>query len=135
MLSPIVGIADMLQELTGHGIYLAVVSNKRGEYLRREARHLGWDAHFGKLVGALDATADKPSPHPVTMALAGSGVTCGPDVWFVGDADIDMECAFNAGLTGILLRAQAPAVNEFPEHPPAHYVADGAALCKLVKDM
>ncbi|MHA1598439.1 MAG: HAD family hydrolase [Alphaproteobacteria bacterium] len=135
MLSPIDGSAQMLNELSGLGIYLGVVSNKRGEYLRREARHLGWDVHFGKLVGALDAAADKPSPHPVTMALAGSGIVAGPDVWFVGDADIDMECAHNTGMTGVLLRTEAPATDEFPDHPPTHYVADGAALCKLVKEL
>lgn len=135
MLSPIQGISEMLAELAGLGIYLGVVSNKRGQYLRREAVHLGWDMHFGKLVGALDADTDKPSPQPVDMALAGSGIDAGPHVWFVGDADIDMECAFNAGLKGVLLRPEAPGTDEFRDHPPAHHAADGAALCKLVKEL
>lgn len=135
MLSPIEGISEMLAELAAMDIYLGVVSNKRGEYLRREAVHLGWDAHFGQLIGALDAETDKPSRQPVDMALAGSGIDTGPHVWFVGDADIDMECAFNAGLKGILLRREAPGTDEFRNHPPVHHVADGVALCKLVKEL
>jgi len=135
MLSPIKGMSEMLAELAGLDIYLGVVSNKRGEYLRREAVHLGWDAHFGKLIGALDADIDKPSPQPVDMALEGSGIERGPHVWFVGDADIDMECAFNAGLKGVLLRPEAPGTGEFHDYPPSCHVADGAALCKLVKEL
>ena len=36
------GAGEMLAALAGKGLYLGVVSNKRGEYLRREADHLGW---------------------------------------------------------------------------------------------
>ena len=133
--TPIEGVAEMLDELSGHGIYMGVVSNKRGEYLRRESTHLGWDRHFGKLVGALDAKTDKPSVLPVEMALSDSGIDANTDVLFVGDADIDMECACNAGLTGVLLRREAPAPGEFADHPPVHHVADCRALCKLVKQL
>ena len=52
-------------------------------------------------------SADKPAVAPVEMALAGSGVARGPDVWFVGDTDIDMTCAVNAGCYTVLLRDRA----------------------------
>lgn len=100
-LDPIPGSAAGLSWLAGAGIYLGVVSNKAGEYLRAEAVRLGWDAYFGKVVGATDAKRDKPDPAPVHLALAGSGIVAGPDVWFVGDGAIDVECALNAGLTPI----------------------------------
>ena len=67
-LTPIAGAGDMLAELAEAGIYLAVVSNKKGEFLRREADHLGWARHFGRLVGALDAARDKPALDPVLLA-------------------------------------------------------------------
>ncbi len=93
-----------LKRLSDAGLYLAVVSNKHGDFLRREADHLGWSGYFSRLVGAGDAAADKPAVDAVAMALDGSGLDRGPQVWFVGDADIDMECARNAGLTAVLLR-------------------------------
>ena len=36
------------------------------------------------------------------MALDGSGIDAGPDVWFVGDAAIDVQCALNSGLTPVV---------------------------------
>ncbi len=103
-LRPLDGAAEALQVLAASGrFYLGVVSNKTGPYLRAEAAALGWDRHFSRLVGATDAAADKPAPDPVHMALAGSGIEAGQDVWFVGDGAIDVQCALAAGLVPVLL--------------------------------
>ncbi|MBC8338815.1 MAG: HAD hydrolase-like protein [Alphaproteobacteria bacterium] len=131
-LTPLSGAETMLQAFYEAGIPLAVVSNKKGNYLREEARHLGWDRFFGALIGALDAENDKPHPKPVDMALAPIGIERGPDVWFAGDADIDLECAHNAGLTPILIREHAPGADEMKDHPPARHFPDCDALCKFV---
>lgn len=134
-ISPIDGAAEMLSDLSQQGIYLGVVSNKRGEYLRKEARHLGWDQHFTKLVGALDAKNDKPAVDPVELALSECTHKRGQDVWFVGDADIDMECAINAELAPVLLRPEPPEPEEFVKHPPICHIVDCLALSKLVANM
>ena len=47
----------LLQALSDSGVYLGVVSNKTGRFLRAELAALGWDHYFGKLVGAGDAAA------------------------------------------------------------------------------
>ncbi len=126
------GAGDLLAGLGQSGIYLAVVSNKQGRYLRREAAHLGWTPRFGHLIGANDAPRDKPAVDPVDMALAGSGVPRGADVWFVGDADIDMLCAVNAGCCPVLLRHDAPGAGEFGAAPPLRHLPDCRALAALV---
>jgi phosphoglycolate phosphatase len=131
-LCPLAGADTMLRKLTNANIYLSVVSNKNGEYVRAEAKHLGWDHYFGTLVGALDAELDKPDPKPVDLALEPIGIKRGPSVWFAGDARIDLECAYNAGLTPILIRKQAPGPQEFLDYPPAGYFKDCDALCKFV---
>src|SRR3546814_7612175 len=77
------GATEILERLAALGIPTAVVSNKSGSYLRREAAHLGWDRYFHRIVGATDAPRDKPAPDPVYMALEGTGIAAGPDVWFV----------------------------------------------------
>jgi len=129
------GAAAMLDAIAATGVYLGVVSNKKGDFLRVEARHLGWDRYFGALVGALDAERDKPAPEPVRLALKGSGVTPGPAVWIAGDADIDLECAHNAGCTAVLIRAAAPGHGEFDAHPPAGHFGGCDALSKYVKNL
>ncbi len=131
-LRPLAGAERMLGALTDAGIHLGVVSNKKGDLLRRESKHLDWDRYFGALVGALDAEKDKPDPKVIDLALADSGIEKGPDVWFAGDADIDLECAHNAGCLPVLVREQAPGPGEMREHPPVHHFRDCDALCKYI---
>ena len=107
------GASAMLEALHRQGFWLAVVSNKRGNILRREAAHLGWNGYFRRLVGATDALRDKPAREPVVMALDGSRVALGKEVWFVGDTDIDMQCALNANCQPVLLRPAPPDDGEF----------------------
>ena len=80
-----------------------VVSNKAGRYLRAEVAHLGWSGHFGAVVGAGDATADKPDPAPIFMALAGLGRSADRSVWYLGDTALDMATARAAGVTAVLI--------------------------------
>lgn len=126
------GAGRMLEELAAQGIYLAVVSNKQGAYLREEAERLGWTGWFGRLVGATDAARDKPAVEPVEMALEGSGIARGPEVWFVGDTDIDLACGANAGCIPVLMRPEAPGKGEFAATPPVHYVPGCPELARIV---
>ena len=81
------------------------------------------------------AETDKPTVAPVEMALAGSGLRRGADVWFVGDADIDMACAVNAGCTPVLLRERAPEADEFVSARPLGHVQNCAGLADLVAQL
>lgn len=127
------GAERCLEALSGLGLPLMVVSNKTGRYLRREAEALGWERHFAAVVGATDAARDKPAPDPVELALQPTGVAPGPAVWFVGDTDIDLLCAANAGCSGILLRDDPPQPGEFAGAEPAHHLSDFAALSALAE--
>lgn len=128
------GAGEMLAELARRdGLLLGVVSNKTGRYLRLEATRLGWSGHFHSLVGATDAARDKPARDPVDLALAESGLAAGPEVWFVGDTDVDLKCAVAAGCTPVLIRETAPGEGEFAGHEPHAYAADFAALLELVE--
>jgi phosphoglycolate phosphatase len=131
-LVPYPGAERMLECLTEIGCYVAVVSNKRGDLLRREAEVLGWQRHFRRLVGATDAALDKPAVEAVDLALNGSGIVAGPEVWFVGDTDVDMVCAHNADCVAVLLRAKPPDTGEFAEAPPRLHVISCTALAELV---
>lgn len=120
-LAPHEGAETMLKTLCQKGYYLSVVSNKTGKYLREEADHLGWTKYFTKVLGAGDAQLDKPDPAPVDLALEGSGIARDSKVWFVGDTDVDLECAYNSGCIGVLVRPQPPKEGEFDAYPPSWY--------------
>jgi phosphoglycolate phosphatase len=115
---------------------IAVVSNKQGPILRREAEHLGWTRRFRALLGAGDCAADKPDPAPMRAALASVGAASGPDVWYIGDTHLDMEAARRAGVSAVLL---GDAVHDggIPDGLCDARFADGHALaaylCRLDK--
>jgi phosphoglycolate phosphatase len=98
---PMQGVPDVLQ--AGTPWPQGVVSNKAGAFLRREVVHLGWGPFFGCVVGAGDATADKPDPAPIHLALSQLGRTADPSVWYIGDTALDMQAARAAGVTAVLV--------------------------------
>ncbi|MDH5750609.1 MAG: HAD family hydrolase [Rhodospirillales bacterium] len=128
-LHPLPGAGEMLEALNRAGIFMGVVSNKKGDFLRKEASYLGWDHLFGRLIGATDAKRDKPSPDPVFLALDGSGHSPGSGVWFAGDAGIDLECAVNSGCVPVLIREKAPEKAEFDDFPPSLHFESCQELC------
>ncbi len=132
-ITPLAGAEAMLEALAASTIPLGVVSNKTGRHLRREVEHFGWTPRFARVVGAGDAAADKPAAAPVLMALDAAGAAPGPDVWYVGDTAMDMECAAAAGCAGVLLHTELASEAGLARFPPALRFADCAALATYIK--
>jgi phosphoglycolate phosphatase len=109
---------DLLKEVKRRKLYNAVVSNKKGPNLREEVNALGWQEYFDVVIGAHDAARDKPHPDPVHMAFEKSHIKPARDVWFIGDSEIDLECAMNSGCTGILYGESA---SEHPDYSKTHF--------------
>ena len=108
----------LLKAVKAAGLYCVVVSNKKGGNLRQEVTHLGWDHYFYKVIGSDDAAKDKPFREPVELAFAGSEHLLGANAWFVGDSDIDLECAKNTGCTAILY---GPTPKEQGDFTDSHF--------------
>lgn len=92
------GAQETLDELKKLNIHLAIVSNKTGQYLRDELKHLKIDHYFDKIIGATDAAKDKPHAEPLHMALHASDIhqdDYSQKVWMVGDSATDIEAAIN----------------------------------------
>jgi phosphoglycolate phosphatase len=132
-LSIMPGAPELLDTLVEKGVMLAVVSNKKGDLLRREIDYLGWTGKFVRVVGAQDAAADKPDPAPVRLALEGSGIAPGEDIWLVGDTDIDMRTAVAAGCWPVLVGPGPADPDLLREAQPAlrcHNCGDLAAIVR-----
>ncbi|MFW0777132.1 MAG: HAD family hydrolase [Rickettsiales bacterium] len=117
-LDPLPLSIDVLKRIRELGLCNVVVSNKKGPNLRKEIEHLGWGEYFDGIVGANDAKRDKPFVDPVHLAFEKSDITPAADVWFIGDSEVDLECARNTGCTAILYGAEAAS---HPEYSATHY--------------
>lgn len=104
-IKPLPGAVDCLQVFKSRALFLGIVSNKSGRFLRAEIEHLGWGGYFNAVVGANDAVRDKPDPAPVELCLAESGLALGPEIWFVGDTEVDVQAAKRAGASAIFVRS------------------------------
>jgi len=126
------GASDLLQWLKQSNIPAFVVSNKLNKYLRLEVANAAWSDLFAGVAGAQDAEKDKPAREHVDYVLNGSGVLAGPDVWLVGDSEIDMLCARNAECTPVLVGTNAP---HYVEYGATFACADCAVLLDLLKSL
>jgi len=134
-LAPLPGAPDILERLSAAGVPLAVISNKRGNFIRQEVAHLGWDGFFRHLSGAGDSAADKPAPAPVEDALKSIGVPADYNVWFIGDAAVDMECAVNAGVKPLLVKHDSWRDGEFDRHPPERTFQSWSAFSRYLDEI
>lgn len=110
-LLPMENAENLLKTLKEQNIPLGIVSNKRGEYLRREVHHLGWGDYFDVIIGAGDAAKDKPNPEPILLAIEKlSQQAMEPvlpsDVLYVGDTDTDMEAAQLSGCIPVFIHTE-----------------------------
>jgi phosphoglycolate phosphatase len=117
--TPMLGAADALA--AGSPWPQGVVSNKAGRYLRAEVAHLGWAGHFGTVIGAGDAGADKPDPAPILLALDRLGCPANRTAWYLGDTALDMNAARAAGVTAVLLGDAAHDGGIDRAHPDIHF--------------
>lgn len=134
-LSPLPGAEAVVKALAADGLFLGIVSNKKGDSLRKELEHLGWKDYFRIAVGADDAKRDKPHAEPVIMALENSGIEPGSEVWFIGDTVVDLECAKATACTAILygdVESEHGWYKGFPFHT---HVRNHAELLQLVENV
>ena len=130
------GSEELIIELKRQGCQLGVVSNKSGEHLRAESTKLGWNRFFvDHLIGATDASRDKPAIEPVYLALKGTGISPNEDVWFVGDTWVDIACGRASGCITILLGDKYPLDEEFRDHPPHEHFFSCEDFLEVVREI
>ena len=124
----------MLEAAHRAAAFIGIVSNKKGDNLRKEVTHMGWERLFHTIIGAGDAEQDKPNLAPALLALQSSKIIMTENVWFIGDTTTDLECAAAGGMTAILYGDVTP---ESPTHyrgfPYAAHVRDHKELEKLLR--
>ncbi len=94
--APYAGIPELLAALKEAGVRLAVVSNKPDRTVR-ELADAFFEGLFVSAVGESPAVRRKPAPDTVNAAVAAMGLEK-TDCVYIGDSEVDVATAANAGL-------------------------------------
>ena len=93
---PYAGIPELLSELKGRGIRVAVLSNKPHPNTCKVIHDLFGDAVFDVIQGQTPEINQKPSPDGVFLIAAALGIAV-EELLYVGDTNTDMQTGKNAG--------------------------------------
>jgi phosphoglycolate phosphatase len=97
---PYAGIAELLDELAARGLPMAVLSNKPHEFTVQCAEALLPGRRFAAVLGQRPGVPIKPDPTSALEIARRLGVAAA-DCVYLGDTDIDMQTATNAGMHAV----------------------------------
>ena len=90
------GIPELLKTLRALGFQLAVVSNK-ADYAVQDLCQKYFSGIFDYVLGDREGIRRKPAPDPIDLVLKSLNITA-REAAYVGDSEVDIETASNAGL-------------------------------------
>lgn len=99
---PYEGINELIDALQNRGIKMAIVSNK-GDFAVKGLADIYFNGRIPIAIGEKESEGirKKPAPDTVFKALELLGSSTG-DAVYVGDSEVDIETALNAGLDVVL---------------------------------
>jgi len=97
---PYDGITDLLDELATRDLKLAILSNKADEMTQQTARVLLPEDYFTIIAGLTDETLKKPNPQKA-LQMSQEMSIAPKEMIYVGDTDVDMQTANNAGMYAV----------------------------------
>ena len=95
---------DLMVHLKSNGARLGIISNKNEAILQSAYELSPYKPYMDVVLGALAERPGKPDPMVMELALQQLGHE-GPreNIWYVGDTDVDMEFARNAGVKSVFI--------------------------------
>lgn len=130
--APYPGIKELLAELARRGMKFAVASNKYQRATVPLVAHYFTDIHFEAVLGQREGIPVKPNPQIILDILQ---VTKTPKeaVLYVGDSDVDMQTAANAGVAACAVTWGFRAREELEKFHPAHTAAQPPDILQMLE--
>lgn len=127
---PYDGIPAVLKQLQERGVKLAVASNKYQAATQELVKHFFPEISFAAVLGQREGLPTKPDPLFVREILTQTGVTPA-DTLYVGDSDVDMQTARNAGVEACAVLWGFRTEAELRAYSPAHVVRQPEEILNL----
>ena len=125
------GIAELLAKLRALGIKLAVLSNKEHEHVGEMTEAL-FPGAFDAIWGAVKEVPMKPNPARAFMIVENFDVKP-EETTLIGDADVDMMTAKNAGMLPIGVSWGYRGEDVLKKAGAAYVAGDAEDLYKIIK--
>ncbi len=129
--APYTGILPMLQELHAIGYRMGVVSNKPDAEVKKLCKF-----YFGEMIavaiGANDSRRNKPAPDNLFAAMEQLDATA-VDTVYVGDSDVDLDTARNAGLPCISVLWGFRDLAQLDAHGAVYCVRNAQELISMLQ--
>lgn len=116
---PYEGIPLLLERLQKQGLKLAVASNKYQEATGELVKHYFPQIAFSAVLGQREGLPTKPDPLFVKEILKQTA-TAPADTLYVGDSDVDMQTAKNAGVDACAVTWGFRTREELAAYHPKH---------------
>lgn len=123
------GVLETLKILNNRGIPIAIHTNKMQVYTDEIVRHYLKDIDFVAVIG--DQRDGHHKPDPLHTAKIADKMNC-DKIYFVGDSDVDMKTALNAGLIPVGVSWGFRSVEELKHEGAKHMLQSFNELLKLV---
>lgn len=128
--APYPGVMEILQKLQQQGVKMAVVSNKLDSAVKSLCR-----VHFSDLIdvaiGEREGVRRKPAPDSVLQAMELLGTS---DAVYIGDSEVDIATAKNAGLPCICVSWGFRPEETLRQAGAEQLAADAVELMKLLNE-
>lgn len=128
--APYQGIIEMMQELKFRNIKMGIVSNKIDSAVKELAEHF-FKGYVDAAIGDMEGVAIKPAPDTVFKAAKEMNVDLKNAV-YVGDSDVDIATAANAGLPCISVTWGFRDREFLTEHGAKCFIDNPADLMKMI---
>lgn len=127
---PYPGIIELLEELKKQGYHLAIVSNK-ADFGVKELQKIYFKDYITTAIGEKEGIRKKPAPDTVQQALRELGKEK-ENAIYVGDSDVDIQTAKNAGLPCISVTWGFRSREFLGEHGADRFADDTKQLLQLL---
>jgi len=134
LIQPFPGMSDLVHELHGLGMRMAIASSKRTVPLRREVNAFGWEPFFEPLVTPDDVRIAKPHPESLELCLDFHGLKP-EEALMIGDTPFDLEMAQRAGVPSLAVGHGFYGQEALLAHGPLAYAPDVPALRDILLAM
>jgi phosphoglycolate phosphatase len=128
---PYPGTSELLSALQQKNIAIAVASNKYQEAVEKLVHHFFPQIYFAAILGQREGFPSKPDPAIVHDILRISEIEA-KDALYVGDSNVDMQTAHNAGVEVAGVAWGFRPIAELEAYHPDHLIYRADEILKIV---